>query len=133
MYERTSKLKVMDSKWKLTHFKMKGGDIMNDHIAKLKNLRNQHAMMKVEYEDFEIIDFLIESLLDEYHNFICTLELTRKFENITLEVYGSFMNEEKRLKKFTSDSSKSSQAFIARGKYKKYNKLNHIKIKEINT
>jgi hypothetical protein len=121
MYERTSKLKVMDIKRQLTHFKMKGGDSMNEHIVKLKNLRNQLAMVKVKYEDSEIIDFLIESLPNEYHNFIYTLELTGKFEDITLEeVYGTLLNEEERLKKFTGESSKSSQAFMARGKYKNY-------------
>ena len=41
---------------------MNVGDGMNDHIAKLKKLRNQLATMKVEYEDDEIIEFLIESL-----------------------------------------------------------------------
>lgn len=83
MYKRTSKLKAMDIKRQLTQLKMKVGDSMNDHIAKLKNLRNQLAMMKVEYEDDEIIEFLIESLPEEYNNFIPTLELTDKFENIT--------------------------------------------------
>ena len=38
MYERTSKLKVMDIKRQLTHLKMKVGDSMNDNIAKLNNL-----------------------------------------------------------------------------------------------
>ena len=47
-------------------------------FTKLKKLRNQLAMMKVEYEDDEIIEFLIESLPKEYNNFICTLELTEK-------------------------------------------------------
>ena len=59
MYERTSKLKVMDIKRQLTHLKMKVGDSMNDHIAELKKLRNQLAMMKVKYEDDESIEFLI--------------------------------------------------------------------------
>ena len=100
---------------------MNVGDSMNDHIDKLKKLRNQLAMMKVKYEDDEIIEFLKESLPEEYNNFIRTLELTEKFEDITLEeVYGALLNEEERLKKFTSESNRS-QAFIARGKYKNYN------------
>lgn len=121
MYERTSKLKVMDIKSQLTHLKLKVGDSMNDHIDKLKNLRNELAMIKVKYEDSEIIDFLIESLPDEYNNFIHTLELTGKFENIKLEeVYGTLLNEEDRLKKFMGASSKSTQAFLANKKYKNY-------------
>ena len=40
--------KVMDVKRQLTHLKINVGDGMNDHIAKLKKLRNQNAMMKVE-------------------------------------------------------------------------------------
>ena len=49
------------------------------------------------------------------------MELTDKFESITLEeVYGALLNEEERLKKFTSESNRS-QAFIARGKYNNYN------------
>ena len=37
----------MDIKRQVTHLKMNVGDGMNDHIAKLKKLRNQLAMMKV--------------------------------------------------------------------------------------
>lgn len=121
MYERTSKLKVMDIKRQVTHLKSKARDSMNDHIAKLKNLRNELAMTKVKYENFEITDFLIESLPDEYNNLIHTLELTRKFENIKLEeVYGALLNEEDSLKKFMGESSKSTQAFMANRKYKNY-------------
>lgn len=36
-------------------------------------------------------------------------------------MYGAFLNEEERPKKFTGESSKIYQAFMARGKYKNYN------------
>lgn len=61
------------------------------------------------------------SLLEKYHDFIHTLELTRRFENIKLEVHGASWNDKDMLKMFTSESSNILKTLMARGKYKKYN------------
>lgn len=51
-------------------------------------------MMKVEYEDDEIVEFIIESLLEEYNNIIYILELIDKCENIKLEeVHCALLNK----------------------------------------
>ena len=61
------------------------------------------------------------SLPKKYHDFIHALELTRRFENIKLEVYEAFWNDKDMLKMFTSESSKIFKKLMGRGKYKNYN------------